>query len=141
MTKLTKILCAIVLVLVAVIVVQSVYLVQRQRDVAEYRARDRQRRDFCVGYRGMLAAVRRGMEAARKDGSYDQTHVHTFFWLTEPQFLNVCYVAEPTRTKVANRANWRCKQERTKEAAWSEWDFSCLEVLSKELEDAIPSTP
>lgn len=137
MTKSAKLLFAgLATGLLAVIVVLSIFLVQSQREATRYRAGEQQRRDFCLAYAGMLDAVRSGMEAARTT-SKDQTQAWVFVWLTNPAFLKVCHVAEPTQSKIADRASWGCTRGRT-DGIGSEYDLQCLQSLARELERAIP---
>ncbi len=124
-----------VVVLLAVIIVEGVFLLQTQRELKRYRASDARRRDFCLAYSGMITAVRYGLNEAH-DTTNDQTNAWAFVWLTNPAFLKVCNVEEPTRSKIADRSHWGCTRDRAG-GGGTEYDLSCLASLAEELEPAI----
>lgn len=132
---------ALTAALVIVIVVQSVLLLQRQRELTHYRASDQTRRDFCLAYAGMISAVRQGLKAAQETAAAEQrppneTYAWVFVWLTNPAFLTVCRVPEPTRSKLAEDGQRGCMRDRT-DGSGSNYDLHCLEMRARELEPAI----
>lgn len=120
---------AVIAVLVAAIGVQAGLLVQRKRELAVMRASHQERKDFCLAYAGMINSVRHWINAAQIR-SDDRTPGWVFHWLTNPAFLKVCRVAEPTRSTITNRKLRLCRRG-------FEEDLKCLEELARELEGAI----
>lgn len=128
-------------VLIVVVVVQSVLLLQRQQELTRYRASDQSRRDFCLAYAGMISAVSYGLKAARETAAAErqpanESYAWVFVWLTNPAFLKVCNVPEPTRSKLAEDTQRGCMHDRTG-GFGATYDVECLEMRARELERAI----
>lgn len=128
----TRVTIAIVVALTLVVISESVLLLRTRHEIADLRHSEHDRRSFCSSYRLLIGTLKNSF--ANPTSAHDPSFEYLLYNVTTNTFVDLCHVAEPTRSK-ATRRTWGCER---KDLVAPANDYTCLSRFAAELEAAIP---